>query len=115
MQLPPELARNLKEIAKQSSSDEEEILRLGTIFEEFVKQPGWVLLAAIASKQQENHMSNLLNVQSTRDADQFIKGLIFGQKLLLATPALTMEHRKDILQQRKKASEMSEELKEGVE
>lgn len=89
-----------KEQRKLSEEEENEIVRTGEAYEALLKQPGWTLLSAIAAKQRETQLAHIVQPASPRDEDQYRKGLIAGLGLLLMTPALTIEHRKEILLQR---------------
>lgn len=86
-----------REQQKISQEDENQIIRQGEVLEGLLKHPGWLVLCAISEEQKKKQLEAILDVESPRDKDQYRKGLIGGLQLLLLTPNLVVEHRKEIL------------------
>ena len=92
-----------REQLKLSQEDENQIIRQGEVLEGLLKHPGWLMLSSICEAQKLKQVQALVNPSSSRDDDQYRKGVIGGLELLLLTPARVVEHRKEILDSRKEA------------
>lgn len=92
-----------REQLKLSKEDEDQIVRQGEVLEGLLKHPGWQTLVAIGEAQKLQQMRDIVKVSTSRDEDQYRKGVIGGLELLLLTPARVVEHRKEILDSRKEA------------
>lgn len=90
-----------KEQMRLAKEDEDQIVRQGEVLEGLLKHPGWVVLSAISEAQKQAQMREMLSHSSSRDIDQYRKGVIAGLELLLLTPVRTVEHRKEILEARR--------------
>jgi len=101
--------RPQREQQKLAKEDEDNIVRQGEVLEGLIKHPGWLVLCAIAEEQKKGQLQEILKPESQRDFDQYRKGLIGGQQLILLTPASVVEHRKQILLARKMQENESSE------
>lgn len=104
-----------KEMAKLSLEAEAQIVRQGEVLEPLVKTPAWTVLTSIGQEQVNAQLSALMSHESPRDLDQYRKGVISGIKLILNTPALVLEHRREILESRRSEKPEDEVSEAGGE
>ena len=91
------------------SADEREILRRGQLAEDLSFHPGWKMFVEISEAQQELRKTMLcmprhqradlsgLTKAESQDADEFVKGVLYGIGLNIETIEGMIQERKDLL------------------